>query len=104
MKVTNILHEIAEVVLIEAEKNNFPPTIKEALKLGNLLAYTNLIHIYTLIDAHVFTSTNFDCNGQPYISGIESITIGNFKIMIMENCKKTNSKQLLKCLMAVKFN
>ena len=80
MKVTNILHEIAEVVLIEAEKNNFPPTIKEALKLGNLLAYTNLINIYTLIDARVFTSTNVDCNGQPYISGIESITIGNFKI------------------------
>lgn len=80
MKVTNILHEIAEVVLIEAEKNNFPPTIKEALKLGNLLAYTNLIKIYTLTDALVFTSTNIDCNGQPYISGIESITIGNFKI------------------------
>ena len=80
MKVTNILHEIAEVVLIEESKNNFPPTIREALKLGNLLAYTNLIKIYTLIDALVFASTNIDCNGQPYISGIESITIGNFKI------------------------
>lgn len=80
MKVTNILHEIAEVVLSEESKNNFPPTITETLKLGNLLAYTNLIKIYTLTDALVFTSTNIDCNGQPYISGIESITIGNFKI------------------------
>ena len=80
MKVTNILHEIAEVVLIEESKNNFPPTITEALKLGNLLACTNLIKIYTLTDVLVFTSTNIDCNGQPYISGIESITIGNFKI------------------------
>lgn len=80
MKVTNILHEIAEVVLIEESKNNFPPTITETLKLGNLLAYTNLIKIYTLTDALVFTSTNIDCNRQPYISGIESITIGNFKI------------------------
>lgn len=80
MKVTNILHEIAEVVLIEESKNNFPPTITESLKLGNLLAYTKLIKIYTLTDALVFTSTNIDCNGQPYISGIESITIGNFKI------------------------
>lgn len=80
MKVTTILHKIAEAVLLKNKKDEFPPTITKALKLGNLLAYSDLISMYTLIDAHVFVDTNIDCNGQPYISNIKSITIGNFKI------------------------
>lgn len=81
MKVTDILHGIAEVIMLEESKSCYSSATVYALKVGAIGAYADLLERKAEIEVITTLRKSLSIYDTGcYISYLDSITIGGFKI------------------------